>query len=58
MDNFCYKMHAVSDSDNDSIIIIEDRQANVISHIDDHPMSPEEPDFFSQVIQRQRVRFV
>lgn len=49
MDNFYYNTHTISDSDNDSIIIIEDHQTN------DHPMSPEEPDFFSQVIKRQRV---
>lgn len=58
MDTFYHNAHTISDSDNDSIIIIEDCQTNVVSHIDDHPMSSEEPDFFSQVVQRQRVRFV
>lgn len=54
MDKDFYKTYAISDSDNDSVIILNPGtdQTN-ISLLKDHcSKSPEEPAFFRQVIQR------
>lgn len=53
MDNKFYRTHEISDSDNDSVIIIDPGtdQSNITPYIDKCPTSPEEPDFFRQVIQ-------
>jgi hypothetical protein len=53
MDRDFYKTYAISDSDNDSVIILNPGtdQTN-ISLYKDCPTSPEEPEFFRQVIRR------
>ncbi|XP_025421030.1 crossover junction endonuclease EME1 isoform X1 [Sipha flava] len=55
MDRDFYKTYAISDSDNDSVIILNPGtdQTN-ISLYKDCPTSPEEPEFFRQVIRRQK----
>lgn len=52
MDSGHYNTHTISDSDNDSVIVVEDHETNMTTHKDDLPSSPEEPDFFATVLQQ------
>jgi len=53
MDSVHYNTYTISDSDNS--VVIED-QLDIAQHKNYRlSMSPEEPEFFSQVIQHQRV---
>jgi len=55
MDGVYYNTYTISDSE-DSVII--ENQPRIDSLINRLMMSPEEPEFFHQVIQHQRVRFL
>jgi len=52
MANGHYNTYTVSDSDNDSIIVVENHRINRVSIIDDCPSTPEEPEFFQQVLEQ------
>jgi len=55
MDSVYYNTYTISDSE-DSVII--KNQSHIDSHISCLTMSPEEPEFFREVTQHQRVRFI
>lgn len=62
MDNDLYNTFVKSDSDNDSVIIVDPGtsgtdQTNITPYKYNCPMSPEEPEFFAQVIQRVRLSY-
>lgn len=46
-----YNTHMISDSDDGSFIVVEDHQKNITPPRHNYLSSPEEPDFFRQVVQ-------